>query len=174
MIRDIEWNNLKAVMERYGIDVAARYRQRLDADGRVATGRLKNSVRPFLKTEGDIFTECLELEDYWKYFERGTRLQGPFKRQGIPPGRPMRKAILDWIRVKGVRPKYRMSNGKFPTPKTMAYFIARKIYKVGTPPYGYLEKSLGNRDVVTELCRQAMREDINEWIEGILQDVGAR
>ena len=109
----------------------------------------------------------LALQDYWKYLERGTRMQGPFRQRGkFPPVEPFKR----WIQAKGIVP-YRGKNGRIPTQDQLAYMIARKVWLVGTRPYWFLRDSLAPDSEVEARMREAVQADIEDWINETLAEV---
>lgn len=95
------------------------YRSNLVMDDRYASGNLVNTATYNVSYDGTILRITLNLQDYWKDVENGTK-----------PHFPDIDKIKEWIRVKPVLP--RAINGKLPTENQLAYLIARKISKVGT------------------------------------------
>ena len=105
----------------------AVYKQQLQTNK--TTGNLANTASYMTKFDGRYLTISLNLQDYWKYVEDGTK-----------PHFPPIEDILQWIKVKPVLPRKR--NGKLPTQKQLAYLISRKISKVGTKAYKPLNKAM--------------------------------
>lgn len=105
----------------------AVYKQQLQNNK--TTGSLANTASYMTKFDGRYLTISLNLQDYWKYVEDGTK-----------PHFPPIEDILQWIKVKPVLPRKR--NGKLPTQKQLAYLISRKISKVGTKAYKPLNKAM--------------------------------
>ena len=103
------------------------YKQQLQNNK--TTGSLANTASYMTKFDGRYLTISLNLQDYWKYVEDGTK-----------PHFPPIEDILQWIKVKPVLPRKR--NGKLPTQKQLAYLISRKISKVGTKAYKPLNKAM--------------------------------
>lgn len=166
-MNDIQFTRLEAVLNAYGEDVATRYRQKLDEAGKNATSALRDTLRPYVERDGDIYTVYLALQDYWKYLERGTRMQGPYRQQGkFPPLAP----ILAWVQAKPVIP-YMGSNGKIPTQRQLAFLIARKIWRDGTRPFWFLRDSLAEAGDIQERVEAAIHEDIAQWIKDLIDSI---
>lgn len=164
---EMRYMHLEEALRAYGQEVADRYRDKLVAEGKNATSSLYNSVRPYLETKEGGYTLYLALQEYWKYLERGTRLQGPFKQQGkFPPLAPFR----DWIKAKGIVP-YRGKDGRIPTPAQLAFLIARKVWRDGTRPFWFLRDSLAPEQEVEQRMSAAVRQDIEDWINATLQEI---
>lgn len=164
--------HLKEALQAYGAEVAIRYKEKLLADGKRVTGTLYNSVKPRFEETADEYIVSIEMAFYGDYIERGTRLQGPYNNQGLPPTAKMRNAILEWIRAKNIQPRFPMKNGKMPTPKTLAYFISKKIYEKGTPPYWYLRDSLDSPAEIQKRISSALMDDLQDWLEDTLRELG--
>lgn len=156
------WSNLEQVLLDYGMAIAEEYRQRLNDDNRNASYSLANSVTPFVAQEGESVVLNLSLEEHWKFLEYGTR-----EKVGNPRGKfPPVKAIRKWIDEKPVIP---LSG----TKDSLAYLIARKIWREGTPAYNYLKNSVDEQYKkfgVGEKIKEAIIEDIREYIKQIIDD----
>ena len=135
----------------------AVYKQQLQKNK--TTGSLADTASYMTKFNGRYLTISLNLQDYWKYVEDGTR-----------PHFPPIEDILQWIKVKPVLPRKR--KGKLPTQKQLAYLISRKISKVGTKPQPFLKNTLSSFDLVgkiydevTELINKQLIEEIDNELE---------
>lgn len=124
-----------------------------------ASGKLSNSITGLVKQDGKYINISIQLEDYWKYVENGTKPHFP----------PIDK-IRQWIKVKPVLP--RATDGKLPTQNQLAYLISRKISKVGTKPQPFLKNTLSSFDLigkiyneVTELINKQLIEEIDNELE---------
>lgn len=164
---DMKYTHLEEALRAYGQEVADRYKERLVAEGKNATSSLYQSVRPMLVSSESGYILYLALQDYWKYLERGTRLQGPYKQRGLfPPVEPFRR----WIKAKGIVP-YRGKDGRLPTPNQLAFLIARKVWRDGTKPYWFLRDSLSPEQEVAERMKEAVKADIEDWIQATIQEI---
>lgn len=149
----MEFNNLRSVLLDYAIALQNKYKDNLLLSDRVATGELVKSVKYKLDFKDKEFIIYLDLEDYYKYVENGTR-----------PHFPPVNAILNWIKAKPVLPT--PINGKLPTTKQLAYLIGRKISEVGTEGSHDLEKSSKTiSEEYEELILEALEKDINEDLD---------
>ena len=165
---EIQWNHLEQLLLREGQTIADEYRARVRAAGKDASGALSKGVRPVLEMKGGRAVLSLVLQDYWKYLEYGTRKAAGHP-QGLPPGRPMRAAILKWIQVKPVIPRPNRNTGKIPTPKQLAFLIARKIFEKGTKPFYFLYQSMPDEDSLNRRISFAVQQDIQDWINDLLK-----
>lgn len=153
----VSFENLKSVLLDYAIAVQNKYKDNLMLSDRVATGELVKSVKYKLDFGERTFIVSLELEDYWKWVEKGTA-----------PHFPPVNAILSWIKAKPVLP-YPDKNGKLPTPKQLAYLIGRKISEVGTEGSHDLENTLVQMNSeYEELIIEALDKDIGSALDEIM------
>lgn len=126
----INLNNVMATLEQYAQEVRNQYQDNLILNDRIASGDLLNSVEYQVVQNGMTYEVQLRLQDYWKYVEYGTKPHFP----------PVDK-ILEWIMVKPVLPRPN-DKGDLPTPKQLAFLIARKISQRGTRGSEDLEEAL--------------------------------
>lgn len=149
----MEFNNLRSVLLDYAIALQNKYKDNLLLSDRLATGELIKSVQYKTDFKDKEFIIYLELEDYYKYVENGTK-----------PHFPPVNAILNWIKAKPVLPT--PINGKLPTPNQLAYLIGRKISIEGTEGSHDLEKSSKTiSEEYEELILEALEKDINEDLD---------
>ena len=120
----IKYDHLKEVLERFAIALRNEYQDNLIRSDRVASGKLLNSIEYEVKDKNGTYTVSLKLQDYWKWVEGG---RPPTTGGG---NGDLRRAILDWIKVKPVLPRPD-KDGKLPTPQQLAYLISRKIHRFG-------------------------------------------
>ena len=146
-------NEIRGVVEEY----ANLYRAAIEETGHNASGQLKN-FKVDIEVDDRFFTVVFELEDYWKYLENG-RAAGK-----MPPI----DAILNWIRVKPIVPI--AVSGKVPSANQLAFLIARKIGRDGTPATHLLNKTYDTpeSDVIIDklifLIIEQIENEINEEI----------
>lgn len=125
----------------------AVYKQELQPNK--TTGSLANTASYMTKFDGRYLTISLNLQDYWKYVEDGTK-----------PHFPPIEDILQWIKVKPVLPRKR--KGKLPTQKQLAYLISRKISKVGTKAYKPLNKAMSRFKLQQKVLKALSQELIKQ------------
>lgn len=127
--------------------IADIYRQNLESSK--ATGNLQN-FQTHITLNDTTFSVGFELEDYWKYVEYG---RGPGKQPPI-------EAIESWVRVKPIVPDSR--SGTIPTTKQVAYLIARKIGREGTPAQKPLTNTMYSEEV--NILISAIKNNIVEQV----------
>lgn len=161
----VDLNELKAVLEEYAEAVKQEYIANLKRDGRPASGELINTITTNVRAGDKEFIVSLNLKDYWKYIEYGTR--------GWYTGNTSRKfppvsAILKWVQVKPVLPRPD-AKGRIPSPKSLAFLIGRKIRDFGTRGRADLTEA---KMSVTEQFRPrieaALARDMTTYIRRIL------
>lgn len=158
---ELRYDNLYAVLEGYGREVVAKYRAKLAVAGKNASGELSSTMRSFVERKGDLVAVYVELQDYWKYLERGTRMQGPKAHQGkFPPLKP----LVEWVKVKNIPLKGRK-------PEQVAFLVARKIWKEGTRPFWFLRDSLAEIPDIDRRVEQALRDDIGTYIREMIAEL---
>lgn len=130
-------------------------KNKLKANDSYASGNLVNSIRGVVKQNGKYIVISIQLEDYWKYIENGTK-----------PHWPPVDAIKKWISVKPILPRP-LKSGKLPTDNQLAYLIGRKISKVGTKAKPFLKPTITDFDLVgkvydeiTKLINKEIEEDL--------------
>lgn len=167
-MNDLRFTRLEGILNDYGMALTERYKARLDAAKKNATGKLRDTIRPIVESQDGVFRLSLIMQEYWRYIEYGTRQKGPYRRQGkFPPLAP----ILSWVKAKGLRPYSGSTKGKW--QERIAKAVAWKIYTEGTEPYRILEEAENETPYMQamERCKQAITEDIQDWLNGILSEL---
>lgn len=155
------YENVKAVLNKFGKLLVEEYRNNLTEKNVNASYALYNSVSYVVESNVTNFEVTLNLEEHWKYIEKG-RKAGKY---------PPISAIEKWIEIKPVLPRP-MSNGKLPTTKQLAYLIARKIGLEGIAPRPILQDSIDDVfALMFEELEEALMKDVQSEfniIAGIL------
>lgn len=153
----ISFDNLLQVLEDYGQAIRNEYQDNLIRADKVASGELLNSVEFEVIQNGRSFKVNLNLAEYWKYVEEGTR-----------PHFPPISALLDWIKVKPVLPRPD-DNGKIPTPLQLAFAIRNKIGKEGTKGSESLQKASQTINVQwRDRIVEAFTKDVQNTMDGYI------
>lgn len=155
----IEFRHLQEALAQYAQAIADQYKQNLEDSGRRASGELVSSVNTKVVVDGNEYVIELELQDYWKYVEEGTKPHFP----------PVSK-ILEWVKVKQILPTP-MANGKLPTEQQLAWMIAKKIDRVGTEGSNDLEHTMEEVDY-NAIIEEALDADIMESLDEIFMLIG--
>ena len=151
----IALNNLRAVLEDYGKAVAELYKANLARDDRPTTeDSLRNSIKTHLEVGDHSYIVEMDLKDYWKWLEHGTR------------GR--QTGILNWIQIKPVIPRP-MDGKKAPTPQQLAFLIGRKIREFGTQGKPSLEDAKATAWAEWRpRIEEALRTDMYDYVRKIM------
>lgn len=157
----IDLSQVYAVLQDLAHDVQEGYKDTLRADGHYTTLGSEVTLIDSVKTHvvlGDRYYEVtMDLNDYWKYLEDGTR-----------PHWPPREAILNWVRIKPVIPRPD-ALGRTPSENQLAYLISRKISQVGTKASHGLERT---KDAVITAYRdrlaEALGHDVSNYIAKVM------
>ena len=125
------------------------YASNLKETNHYASGNLALNQKHYFVFDGRYYRIYLQLEDYWKYLEYGTKPHFP----------PVEK-IAEWIRIKPVLPRPN-AKGKLPTQNQLAFLIARSISKKGTKPTHTLQQTIDEfqlRNKVKKLFMDAVKK----------------
>jgi hypothetical protein len=129
-------------------------KNKLKANDSYASGDLVNSIRGVVKQNGKYIVISIQLEDYWKYIENGTK-----------PHWPPVDAIKKWISVKPILPRP-LKSGKLPTDNQLAYLIGRKISKVGTKAKPFLKPTITDFDLINKVYNEVV-DLLNKQLEDL-------
>lgn len=154
----IQLNELLQVLMDLARDIEDNYKEQLAASGRYTTEyALIDSVRTQVRVGDSGYEVVMNLNDYWKYVENGTKPHFP------PPDK-----ILTWIQIKPIIPRPD-ALGRTPTENQLAYLIGRKIAREGTEGTHDLEKT---KDAIIPFYReriaQALGHDMENYIRKVL------
>lgn len=154
----VNLSQVYAVLEDLAHDIGEGYKGTLERDQHFTTQRtLLDSIRTRVVVGSGYYEVQMDLMDYWKYLENGTR-----------PHWPPREAILNWIRIKPVVPRPN-ELGRTPTENQLAYLISRKIAKEGTKASHGLERT---KEAVIGTYRDklaaALGHDISDYIAKVM------
>lgn len=152
----LEFKHLQEALAQYAQAIADKYKTNLESSGRRASGQLITSVNTVVVVNENEFAIDLNLEDWWKFIEYGTK-----------PHMPPVSKILEWVKVKQILPTP-MANGKLPTEQQLAWMIAKKIDRVGTEGSNDLEHTMEEVDY-EEIITEALDKDILGALDEILQ-----
>ena len=133
---EIKWTHLKEVLDRYGQYFVNQLQMKMLQNKSNASGTLTNSFKYSYGVEDDRYWVEVEMEDYWKYVNKG-------RNAGKMP--PIYK-IEEWIRVKPVKPR---PYSYTPSVKSLAFLIQRSIKekKGYAPPISVLEEWMKKKGI---------------------------
>lgn len=152
----IKFDNLQRVLAEFGNALSERYKEKLTEDNRIASGRLISSVNSKVVVNDNEFIVELNLEDWWKFIEYGTK-----------PHMPPVNRILEWVTVKRILPTP-MANGKLPTEQQLAWMIAKKIEREGTEGTPNLTESI---DEMVNEYEQKIEEALDADVLSCIDDI---
>lgn len=147
------------ILRELGENVREGYVNKLIRNGHPTTeNTLASTVTSQVEVNGTTYSVVLNLQEYWKYVEEGTRPHWP------PPS-----AILHWIEVKPVIPRPD-EKGRIPTPKQLAYLIGRKIAREGTKGTHDLRETTDTiLGYYEDRIKEALETDCLRYIEKVMQ-----
>lgn len=155
-----EYPNLLQLFGEYREEVVRLLKQRLEENGRKASGQLVNNISTSIKSSGSNIVINLIAADYLKQTTEGRQ---PTQSGG--DGTVQRK-IYDWIQQKGILPTPREDkNGKtyLPTQEQLAFLIARKIHREGFKGDDILYQVLEEvNSKYIPLFNQALKKDFDD------------
>lgn len=153
---EIVWDNTRAVLEEYAKHIVQRYRENLAQGGRDASRKLSDTVSAEVVVGETVVSVELTLQDYWYYVDNG-------RKAGKMP--PISK-IEQWVRVKPIEPRPFGKSGKqTPSPRQVAYLIARKIGREGTKGTQDLKNASENTySTFKARLEQALAEDVSDFV----------
>lgn len=163
----IDLPHVQAVMEEMAIAIRNEYQDNLIRNDRIAKGDLLNDVE-FEIVKGDYtYSIYIKMKDYWYYVENG-RKAGKMPPIARKEGEATPEVtILDWVIAKPILPRPN-SKGKLPTPKQLAFLIARKIGKLGTEGTHDLRKATDSIwDTFEEKLYEAIDKDLDTALVSI-------
>ena len=126
----MNFENIDAALNSLMDEFQNAYASKLKTTNHIATGNLAMNQKHYFVFDGRYYKIYLQLEEYWKYLEYGTKPHFP----------PVEK-IAEWIRIKPVLPRPN-AKGKLPTQKQLAFLIARSISVKGTKPTHTLQQTI--------------------------------
>lgn len=152
-MNEIQFIHLEAVLEDYGRRITEEYKAELDAAGKVATSKLRDTVRYYVAHREDSYVLRLALQDYWKWIEYGTRTAVGHNRGKFPPLKP----FIEWVQAKHIP-----LEGK--TIERKAAQVAAGVYWHGTRPFYFLTKAMPDEGEVMDRIKKAIAEDLADWV----------
>ena len=122
---------------------------------KVASGRLVNSVRYTVNSQGKI-SFIYDIDGKWV-------TQGRRRGSRFPPPAP----ILKWIKEKGI--KGRDKRGRFITDKSLTFLISRAIARDGIAPLPFMKMAIDKsiKQLGKSLKTSLAKVEIKRWKEAI-------
>lgn len=159
--KTLKFTNLQQVFADYGKYAEEIYKYQLGLTRKNASRKLSDSTKHFVRIGDKAIAVGLRLEEYWKYVEYGRK-----------PGKfPPPSAILKWIEVKPIIPRPD-SRGRFPSPKSLAFLIGRKIKREGIEPTPVLEATAEQVNAkFMQAIREALKKDFGDALMKIVKQI---
>ena len=157
----LQLDNLYDILVELGENVRRGYVNKLVKNGHpTQENTLASTVTSEVIVKGTTYEVVLNLQDYWKYVEEGTR-----------PHWPPISAIAHWIQIKPVIPRPD-EKGNIPSQQSLAFLISRKISREGTQGTHDLKETtdalLGYYE---DLIKEALERDVFDYIEKVTSEV---
>ena len=157
----LQLDNLYDILVELGENVRRGYVNKLVKNGHpTQENTLASTVTSEVIVKGTTYEVVLNLQDYWKYVEEGTR-----------PHWPPISAIAHWIQIKPVIPRPD-EKGRIPSQQSLAFLISRKIAREGTQGTHDLKETtdalLGYYE---DLIKEALERDVFDYIEKVTNEV---
>ena len=131
--------NVQEILDEFKANVINEAKKNLSAQN--TSGRLKDSLKGYVKESKNSIQVSFEMEDYGFYQDRGVRgkkggksLDGYKYTNKMPPP----KAFDKWAIKKGIAP--RDIKGKFKSRKGLNFALARSIFEKGIKPTMFFTK----------------------------------
>lgn len=153
---------LEAILKEYGENVKKGYQQKLKDHGRpTQENTLASTITVEVEKNGTRYAVYLNLQEYWKYVESGTR----------PHWAPI-APLLHWVEVKPLLPRPEIEH--LPRPqqlKRMAYAVRWKIAQEGTKGTHDLKETTDTLEgYYEERIAEALGRATFDYLEKLIDD----
>ena len=163
LTKDFEPKTLNDVMFKYKSVITDELEQSLDNVNRVASGKLRQSIRVDIDEEEEKISLSLYMDDYWKFVDKGV--DGTQVKHGSPYKFTKKNvdndAMLSFMKFRGITGKAAktIKPRKEPIPQSKlneqtAFLIGRSVAKKGLKPTDFFT------DVINEDLKKRMSKDI--------------
>jgi len=158
-----EFINLEKKLKLYGELFVKKYQSLITEGKHVASGRLRDSTDYEVDVDNGKYSLKVIVGKYMDVIDEGIS-NGKF------PSRNSENPLMEWIRVKGIKPynRPRKSVTRETEIRNLAYVIGRSIKSKGTiKQYGYRGSDISKR--VLESVRTNMDEDFANALDKDLE-----
>ena len=98
---DIEWKSLTRVLEEYADYFIQEAKDNLGKYGAYASGKLADTMKPFIEIGQEEFKIKINLQDYWYYVENGAKgIESSPAGAKCKAHRPPVPKIKEWIELR--------------------------------------------------------------------------
>ena len=155
------YKETKAFLRKYGDSVEQEIEKRLTNNGKIASGKLYDSIRYEVKETKSEFIISFLMADYGDYVDKGVQGsesgkagkggKSKYKYRNLMP--PETREFRSWLKLKGI-------------PKEKSYVIRRSIWKFGITPTNFFTIPTTRRQkYFDEQVAIAMAKDIDKQIQ---------
>ena len=151
-------------LNKIGYKISGILAEKLISLGRIASGRLINSLEHHVDVAGDFVEIRVTGEDYWRQVQWGTPADKIPYSGGKSTGAKSSKYIqglMSWIRIKGLA----TSEQKV---KSIAFAIANKHKKVGNPvnkrKLGFVSQAQPNLDFIENELSLVYQDNLDKYV----------
>jgi len=172
----MEKSEVQKALERFRDHVVSISKRNLTNKQKNSSKKLYNSIKGKVKANPNSFELEFSMEDYGIYQDAGV--SGTKKKYNTPYSykskMPPVKAFDKWLVRKGIAPR---DKGKFTSRKSLAFLIARSVYRNGIKPSLFFTKPFeaAYKNLPQELIDKYGLDAIelfNEQIDEILRKNG--
>jgi hypothetical protein len=172
----MEKSEVQKALERFRDHVVSISKRNLTNKQKNSSKKLYNSIKGKVKANPNSFEVEFTMEDYGVFQDAGV--SGTKKKYNTPYSykskMPPPKAFDKWLVKKGIAPR---DNGKFTSRKSLAFLIARSVYRNGIKPSLFFTKPFeaAYKNLPQELIDKYGLDAIelfNEQIDEILRKNG--
>jgi hypothetical protein len=172
----MEKSEVQKALERFRDHVVSISKRNLTNKQKNSSKKLYNSIKGKVKANTNSFELEFTMEDYGVFQDAGV--SGTKKKYNTPYSykskMPPPKAFDKWLVKKGIAPR---DNGKFTSRKSLAFLIARSVYRNGIKPSLFFTKPFeaAYKNLPQELIDKYGLDAIelfNEQIDEILRKNG--
>ena len=172
----MEKSEVQKALERFRDHVVSISKRNLTNKQKNSSKKLYNSIQGKVKANPNSFELEFSMEDYGVYQDAGV--SGTKKKYNTPYSykskMPPVKAFDKWLVRKGIAPR---DKGKFTSRKSLAFLIARSVYRNGIKPSLFFTKPFeaAYKNLPQELIDKYGLDAIelfNEQIDEILRKNG--
>jgi hypothetical protein len=172
----MEKSEVQKALERFRDHVVSISKRNLTNKQKNSSKKLYNSIQGKVKANPNSFEVEFTMEDYGVFQDAGV--SGTKKKYNTPYSykskMPPPKAFDKWLVKKGIAPR---DNGKFTSRKSLAFLIARSVYRNGIKPSLFFTKPFeaAYKNLPQELIDKYGLDAIelfNEQIDEILRKNG--
>jgi hypothetical protein len=172
----MEKSEVQKALERFRDHVVSISKRNLTNKQKNSSKKLYNSIQGKVKANPNSFEVEFTMEDYGVFQDAGV--SGTRKKYNTPYSykskMPPPKAFDKWLVKKGIAPR---DNGRFTSRKSLAFLIARSVYRNGIKPSLFFTKPFeaAYKNLPQELIDKYGLDAIelfNEQIDEILRKNG--